>query len=64
MNQKIQEIFDAILTGDQEKVTNLIQLALNEEVRPSEILNDSMISAMSEVGRLFEDGEFYVPENV
>ncbi|MCZ2099834.1 MAG: corrinoid protein, partial [Anaerolineae bacterium] len=26
------------------------------------ILNDGMISAMSEVGRLFEEGEYFVPE--
>lgn len=62
MIQKIREIFDAILTGDQEKITNLIQIALDEEVHPSEILNNGMISAMSEVGRLFEEGEYFVPE--
>jgi 5-methyltetrahydrofolate--homocysteine methyltransferase len=29
---------------------------------PAVILNDGMVSAMAEVGKRFEEGEFYVPE--
>ena len=29
---------------------------------PGDILNDGMVDAMAEVGRLFEEGEYFVPE--
>ena len=32
------------------------------ELSPDGILKDSLVAAMNEVGRLFESGEYYVPE--
>jgi 5-methyltetrahydrofolate--homocysteine methyltransferase len=39
-----------------------VQAALESGIPPKTILDEGMIAAMSEVGRLFEAGEFYVPE--
>lgn len=39
-----------------------VQAALNAGVTPETILNTGMIPAMVEAGRLFEEGDYFVPE--
>jgi 5-methyltetrahydrofolate--homocysteine methyltransferase len=43
-------------------VVEEVQKALDAGIGPAEILNQGMIAAMGEVGRLFEEGEYFVPE--
>ena len=62
MNEMLKKLFDAILEGDQRAAAVHVQAAIDAGVDPAEILNDGMVAAMSEVGRLYEAGEFYVPE--
>jgi len=62
MAQFIQEIYEGILIGDNMLVPKKIEDALHAGLPPSEILNDGMISAITEVGRRFEIGEYFVPE--
>ena len=58
----IENIYQAILEGDMDGSQNYVQSALDANLPPHEILQSGMIAAMSEVGRLFEEGEYYVPE--
>lgn len=62
MNTTIQKIFNAILEGDAETAKEHVEAALADKLDPTVILNEGMIAAMSEVGRQFEAGEFFVPE--
>jgi 5-methyltetrahydrofolate--homocysteine methyltransferase len=62
MEPVISEIFEAILEGQQKKAVEKVNQALAENVDPSVILNEGMVKAMAEVGRLFEEGEYFVPE--
>jgi 5-methyltetrahydrofolate--homocysteine methyltransferase len=62
MDQLVQDIYDGILNGDNISVPEKVKSALAAGLSPAEILNNGMISAMEEVGRQFEKGEFYVPE--
>ena len=62
METILQTIYNGILNGEQNTVTQKVQEALTAGIAPEEILNDAMIAAMAEVGRLFEEGEYYVPE--
>jgi 5-methyltetrahydrofolate--homocysteine methyltransferase len=62
MESIIKEIHQGILEGHHIEVPQKVRLALDSGVQPKEILEEGMISAMAEVGRLFEEGEFYVPE--
>ncbi|UCC52851.1 MAG: corrinoid protein [Anaerolineaceae bacterium] len=52
----------AVLDGDQRGTTESVQTALDAGVPAADILQEGMIGAMSEVGRLFEDGDYFVPE--
>jgi 5-methyltetrahydrofolate--homocysteine methyltransferase len=58
----LDKIYEAILDGDMRTAPEGVQEALNDGIAPGEILQEGMISAMEEVGRLFEEGEYFVPE--
>lgn len=62
MNELVKQLFDAILEGDQSAAASHVLAAIDAGVDPAEILNQGMVAAMSEVGRLFEEGEYYIPE--
>jgi len=62
METLIQEIYTAVMDGKNAIVQEKVQASLAAGVPATSILNDGMIAAMSEVGRLFEEGEYFVPE--
>ncbi len=62
MEQILDTIYESILDGELRQVAGHVQIALDETVPPADILNNGMIAAMAEVGNLFEDGEYFVPE--
>jgi 5-methyltetrahydrofolate--homocysteine methyltransferase len=62
MHEKLSAIYEAILDGNISGAKDGVQAALLADLQPEIILNDGMISAMKEVGRRFEDGDYYVPE--
>jgi 5-methyltetrahydrofolate--homocysteine methyltransferase len=62
MEQALQDIYQGILDGDQDMVMNGVNQALAQNIPPADILNKGMIEAMGQVGKLFEEGEYFVPE--
>jgi 5-methyltetrahydrofolate--homocysteine methyltransferase len=62
MEPILQEIYDGIMNGDAKTVDARVQAALQKGIKPKEILDQGMVSAMAEVGRRFENGEYFVPE--
>lgn len=62
MEPVIKEIYESILNGQQKVSSAKVQEALDQGINPAAILNDGMVAAMAEVGRLFEEGEYFVPE--
>jgi len=62
MEAVLKELYEGILDGDMEVAEEKVQEALDEGIGPGRILNEGMIAAMAEVGQLFEDGEYFVPE--
>lgn len=62
MNANLESIFEGILNGDMGAVPEQVRAALAAGLTPESILKEGMIAAMAEVGSLFEEGEFFVPE--
>jgi 5-methyltetrahydrofolate--homocysteine methyltransferase len=62
MDQIVQQIFQGIVEGNQEQVSESVDAALASGVPALRILDEGMLAAMAEVGRQFEEGECYVPE--
>jgi len=57
-----KELYDAILNGDAKKAHAATQAALAEGTEPMQLIAESMVPAMDEVGKLFEAEEYFVPE--
>ena len=62
MEETLQNLYDAIMNGDAAGATAMVNQALNEGLPAAQILNEGMIKAMEHVGKLFEEGEYFVPE--
>ncbi len=62
MDPIFQPIYDNILEGNAEATKQGVATALARWHDANMILNEAMIFAMGEVGRLFEEGEYFVPE--
>ena len=58
----LNELSLLVQKGNAKKVKELVILALEEKIDPEQILNEGLISAMSEVGIKFKNNEIYVPE--
>jgi len=56
------DLYDAILNGDAKKARAATETALAAGAEPMQLIADSMVPAMNEVGRLFEAEEYFVPE--
>lgn len=62
MAQYLAAISKSVIEGDMTGVTAGVDAALDAGIEAGEILQAGLIPAMAEVGRLFEEGEYYVPE--
>lgn len=63
MNQPaLEPVYNAIIEGNLGVVKENVQAALDAGVAPESVLKEGMIPAMTEVGRLFEEGDYFVPE--
>jgi len=58
----LEPIYQAVLDGDAKGAEAAVKAALAANVPAEDILQKACIPAMGEVGRLFEEGEKYVPE--
>jgi 5-methyltetrahydrofolate--homocysteine methyltransferase len=58
----LNEVYEAVLSGDRDRVAAVVAAATKAGVAATEILNTGLLPAMAEVGRRFEAGEYFVPE--
>ena len=58
----IDDLRQCVIEGEEERTESLVKQAMAEGKPPERILREGLIAAMTEVGRLFEAGEYYVPE--
>ena len=58
----LETIYQAVMEGNADQAAKETEAALAAEIPAGDILNKACIAAMSEVGRLFEEGEMFVPE--
>jgi len=58
----LDKIKKAIIDMDDSAVKTLVETALKEKVPAQQILQDGLIAGMKEVGRLFTEQVYFVPE--
>jgi 5-methyltetrahydrofolate--homocysteine methyltransferase len=59
---KLEEIYQNVIDGQAPAVEAGVKAALAGGTKADEILQKALIAAMEEVGRRFEEGDFFVPE--
>ena len=57
-----EKLSESVIKGEEEKVKELVQEAIDEGLEPSEIINQGLISGMNVVGKRFKEGDMFVPE--
>jgi 5-methyltetrahydrofolate--homocysteine methyltransferase len=62
MSERLETLRRLIVEGQAKPARAACEAALEEGLPPERILNEALISAMDEVGRLYECGEYFVPE--
>ena len=62
MDELLKAVLTGVIEGDNKGVQENVKAALEAGVPAATLLNSSLIPAMAEVGRLFEEGEYFVPE--
>jgi len=55
-------LYQSILLGDKDEAAVAVTAALAKGAEPERLLSEQMIAAMSEVGRLYEEQEYFIPE--
>ncbi len=59
-----ERVFQAVLHGHQEQIDALIQTALQSGLTASQLVNETLIPAITLVGDCFEKKEFFLPQLV
>ncbi len=59
---ELQKIYQNVLEGNASEVQAGVQAALAQGIAADVILNQALIAAMEEVGKRFEEGDYFVPE--
>ncbi len=58
----LEIIHDSIVGGKMEPAIEATRAAVAEGINPQDIISNSMIKAMEEIGARFQEGKAYVPE--
>ncbi len=57
-----ERLLRAVIDGDREGIASIVEEALKSGMDPMDISNNCLIPALTEVGRLYEAKEFYLPQ--
>ncbi len=58
----LSQLYDSILTGNDKISVSITEEALAANIDPLELVTEYMVPAMDEVGKRFEEEEYFIPE--
>lgn len=56
------EVFEAVLKGSKGTILREVEILLEKQTEPSNIINEHLIPAINEVGKLFEQKKYFLPQ--
>jgi len=62
MQEKLEQVTEAVLSMDVDDVKNAVTEALDAGIKPLDLIQDGLTPAVNKVGALFEKGECFLPE--
>jgi len=60
--ENLKALFEAVVNGDAAASRSITEQALKSGTDPMRLVNEFMVPAMDEVGRRFQENEYFVPE--
>ena len=60
--ETLKSLQEAIFDGELQDAKEAVQRAIDEGIASNQILNDSIMSAIFEIGESMEEGDFFMPE--
>ncbi|MCJ7648701.1 MAG: cobalamin-dependent protein [Candidatus Lokiarchaeota archaeon] len=60
--ESLEKLKDAIIKGDSEKAILLVNESIKMGIGAKEILNRAILKGAEEVGKLYEEGEYFLPD--
>ncbi|MDK2880362.1 MAG: trimethylamine corrinoid protein [Clostridia bacterium] len=58
----LEELKEAVMEGDRELVEELCRRVLDQKVNPVEAVENGLIKGIEEIGRLWTEGEMFLPD--
>lgn len=58
----LEQIYQSVLTGDGENILPLLEKALKAGMAPLTVFNEALIPGIEEVGKLFGEGIYFLPQ--
>jgi len=62
VDDSVSQIYEAVLKGRDAKILQFVEQALIEGYKPGTILDECLIPAINEVGRLFDQQRYFLPQ--
>ncbi len=59
---KDSEIYKAVLKGNKNSIVDLVKKAVEDGMKPDQIINDYLIEGINEVGELFNAKKYFLPQ--
>ncbi|MGI6734005.1 MAG: cobalamin B12-binding domain-containing protein [Anaerovoracaceae bacterium] len=64
MSNLYEEMMNSVLEGEEDEAVALAQRAVEEELDLEKVMYEGFLKGIQEAGRLYESGEYYLPELV
>jgi len=62
-DQKLfEDLRENVIKGKKEKITELVESALEKNISPKSILDGPLTEGIQEVGKLYDQGEYFLPD--
>ncbi|MBR0382616.1 MAG: homocysteine S-methyltransferase family protein [Eubacterium sp.] len=58
----VSPAYEAVLKGNRDEITGIVEDLIKQGKEPGEIINKMLIPAIDEVGRLFEEQKYFLPQ--
>ncbi len=58
----LEKLYEAVLKGNQKKIIEITIEAIEQGKEPQKILNEILLPAINEVGDLFDQGKYFLPQ--
>lgn len=59
----LQKVLECVIEGDSDNIVSVVNAALASK-DPMVVINDALIKGMNEVSRLWDEGEYYLPQAI